>query len=340
MTDWMPRGLPAPPAGRQGWPWLAAPEPVPAMLPDGSPWPKISIVTPSFRQAAFIEETIRSVLLQGYPNLEYLVIDGGSTDGTTAILERYDPWLSYWVSEPDRGQSHAINKGFARASGEILAWLNSDDLLMPGALVEVALRWRRAPGRLVAGSVIWFEHQSGAESLRQQRGLTFADMVQHWTRRCVFQQPGIFFPRELTVSLGGVDESLRYAMDYDLFCRLLRHAEAEIVDRPLARFRYHAGSKTGGEGDLFMLERHACSQRYWAELGGVDRAAASAFVARALMRFALRRLAHGDWRRAGLLGRQALALAPLAALATPWAMSVGFVRRRVRGRQAPLARLP
>jgi GT2 family glycosyltransferase len=310
-------------------------------MPDGSPWPRISIVTPSFRQAEFIEETIRSVLLQGYPNLQYLVIDGGSTDGTTAVLERYSPWLSYWVSEKDRGQSHAINKGFARADGEILAWLNSDDLLMPGALAAVAAAWHRQPGRLVAGPVIWFEHHGGGEAMRRQRGLTFAEIVQHWTRRCEFHQPGVFFPRELTMALGGVDESLRYAMDYDLFCRLLRRADATIIEQPLARFRYHAGSKTGGEGDLFLLERHQCSQRYWGDLDGVDRAAASRFVARALTRFATRRAARGDWPRAGLLGRRALALAPLAVLAEPWTMSFGFIASRVRralGRRATLAR--
>jgi glycosyltransferase involved in cell wall biosynthesis len=310
-------------------------------MADGSPWPRISIVTPSFRQAEFIEETLRSVLLQGYPNLQYMVIDGGSTDGTTAILERYDPWLSYWVSEKDRGQSEAINKGFARADGEILAWLNSDDLLMPGALAEVARRWLQQRGRLIAGPVIWFEHHSGAETLRHQRGLTFAEMVQHWTKRCEFHQPGVFFPRELAMSLGGVDESLRYAMDYDLFCRLLRHTDAEIVEQPLARFRYHAGSKTGGEGDLFLVERHQCSQRYWADLGGVDEAAASRFVARALTRFATRRAARGDWPRARLLGRRALALSPLAVLAEPWAMSFGFIASRMRramGRRTALAR--
>jgi len=114
-------GLPPPPNDRVGWPWTEATPPAGETLPDGRPWPKISIVTPSYNQGQFIEETIRSVLLQGYPNLEYLIIDGGSTDGSVEIIRKYEPWLAYWVSERDGGQSEAINKGFRRATGEIVA---------------------------------------------------------------------------------------------------------------------------------------------------------------------------------------------------------------------------
>ena len=99
---------------RDGWPWGEPTQPLPPAMPDGSPWPAISLVTPSFNQAPFIEETLRSVLLQGYPCLELVVIDGGSQDGTVEILRKYQPWLTYWVSEPDHGQAHAINKGLAR----------------------------------------------------------------------------------------------------------------------------------------------------------------------------------------------------------------------------------
>src|SRR5215469_2917833 len=110
--------LPPPPAGHTGWPWTIESMPSPPARTDGSPWPTISIVTPSYNQGQFIEETIRSVLLQGYPALEYIIIDGGSTDQSVEIIKKYEPWLTYWISESDRGQSHAINKGFKRATGE------------------------------------------------------------------------------------------------------------------------------------------------------------------------------------------------------------------------------
>ncbi|GAI34604.1 unnamed protein product, partial [marine sediment metagenome] len=128
--------LPPPPAGKTGWPWIEESPQLPDTLPDGSLWPRVSIITPSYNQGQFIEETIRSVLLQGYANLEYIIMDGGSTDDSVEIIRKYEPWLTYWVSEPDRGQAHAIDKGFARSTGEILAWLNSDDTYLPGAIAK------------------------------------------------------------------------------------------------------------------------------------------------------------------------------------------------------------
>src|SRR5665811_68289 len=123
------RNLPHPRSTKIGWPWTVEPQSLPAIRPDGSSWPPITIITPSYNQGQFIEETIRSVLLQGYPNLEYVIIDGGSSDGSLEVIQKYSPWLAHWVSEPDGGQSQAINKGFARAHGEVIAWLNSDDVL-------------------------------------------------------------------------------------------------------------------------------------------------------------------------------------------------------------------
>lgn len=140
--------FPAPSAGHIGWPWAADAPARPRTDPADRHWPRISVVTPSYNQAGFLEATLRSVLLQGYPDLELIVIDGGSTDGSVDILRQYFPWLTYCCSEPDRGQSHAINKGFARATGEILAWLNSDDLYYPGAI------WRAAEAMTESGSDI------------------------------------------------------------------------------------------------------------------------------------------------------------------------------------------
>src|SRR5438309_6203079 len=130
--------LPPPPPNHTGWPWTEGAAPLGELMGDGSPWPRITIVTPSYNQGRFLEETIRSVLLQGYPNLEYMVIDAASTDESVEIIRKYERWLAYWVSEKDRGQTHAINKGLAKATGEIFSYLNSDDLLAPGALAAVA----------------------------------------------------------------------------------------------------------------------------------------------------------------------------------------------------------
>ncbi|NCJ07650.1 glycosyltransferase [Synechococcales cyanobacterium C] len=129
--------LPAPSSGEVGWPWTEQSEPVNDRMPDGSEYPRISIVTPSYNQGQFIEETIRSVLLQGYPNLEYIIIDGGSTDETLEIIKKYEPWLAYWESKPDSGPASAINKGIQKCTGEWFNWLNSDDLLLPKSLLTL-----------------------------------------------------------------------------------------------------------------------------------------------------------------------------------------------------------
>src|ERR1700687_3909147 len=112
--------LPPPPKGNTGWPWTVESPALPPLRHDGSPWPRISIVTPSYNQGAFLEETILSVVNQGYPNVEHIIIDGASTDATLSVLHRYSDAVSYWVSEPDRGQGHAINKGMEHATGDIL----------------------------------------------------------------------------------------------------------------------------------------------------------------------------------------------------------------------------
>ena len=145
--------LPPAPAGCKGWPWTEGPELVPDTGPDGRSWPVISIVTPSFNQGRFLEETIRSVLLQGYPSLEYIVMDGGSTDDSVDIIRKYEPWLMFWASGPDQGQSDAINKGFERATGAIWGYINSDDLYEPDALRTAAeIFLSGAEVHLVAGT--------------------------------------------------------------------------------------------------------------------------------------------------------------------------------------------
>lgn len=246
--------LPTPKPGLCGWPWTEE-TPPPVSAPRGG-WPRISIVCPSYNQADFIEETIRSVLLQNYPALELIVIDGASTDGTRAILERYSPWISHWVSEKDRGQSHAINKGFERASGDILGWVNSDDYYLPGALHLVALRHRAHPRGIYFGD--WCERQGQEPSLTFRTEMpAFRFQVAVGGRH--LPSHATFWPRSFHQP---VDESLRFTMDADLFKRL---ASAGLrpchIPQPLGVFRRHAAAKTSTMVDVAQAESAAWSRR-------------------------------------------------------------------------------
>lgn len=243
--------LPAPPIGRTGWPWTQSSSALPDTMPGGAAWPRISVVTPSFNQGQFLEETIRSVLLQGYPNLEYIIIDGGSTDNSVEIIKKYEPWISYWTSERDRGQSHAINKGLARCSGEIFNWINSDDLLLPDALSHVA---RAFVGHdAVGGGVINFGDKR--EELEINTNLTSNNLIRNG-KDVVFHQPGLWLRPQLIKQCGGIDERFHFTFDWDLVIRYfhLFHNVA-YLDAPVARFRLHENSKTVSSQEKFTDDR-------------------------------------------------------------------------------------
>lgn len=243
------RDLPAPPAGRQGWPWTEAHAPESAASPDGRPWPRISIVVPSYQQARYVEETIRSILLQGYPDLELMVMDGGSSDGTAELLRRYDPWLSYWVSERDRGQTHAINKGLERATGEIFAYLNSDDVYEPGALHRAARAFTEHPDADVVHGGCVYMNESGRESFTvRARVRGFESYLRIWERlaeRDFLTQPEVFVRRSALGEVGEFREELRSVMDFEMWLRLLSRGKRFLaVDETLARFRTYPAQKS------------------------------------------------------------------------------------------------
>jgi glycosyltransferase involved in cell wall biosynthesis len=274
--------LPPPPAGKTGWPWTEESEQLPDTMsvlseaegPDDRPrtiddndssfvhrpssdassraWPRISIVTPSYNQGQFIEETIRSVLLQGYPNLEYIIIDGGSDDGSVEIIRRYEPWLTYWVSEPDGGQTEALAKGFSQATGEVVAWLNSDDFYEPNALAEAIRYFVQSPEMgLVYGDCTAVSVEG--EILRQFKPgyLSLTDLVLH---NGFIPQQSAFFKRESLEQVGGLDASLHYVMDYHLWVRLVNNVSTRYVHSIWANYRMHIDSKSVAQRSGFGLE--------------------------------------------------------------------------------------
>jgi len=226
--------LSPPPPGKTGWPWTEESPQLPDTMPDGSPWPRISIVTPSYNQGQFIEETIRSVLLQGYPNLEYIIIDGGSSDGSVEIIKKYEPWLAYWVSEKDRGQSHAINKGLFRSTGEILAWLNSDDLLIWGSLAAAARVMAKINMHVPAiglGRRIYIDADSTVTGYMSYfTGQTYAQWVAWGVSRGPMQE-STFWNRAAWETYGPLNETLFAAFDLDFFLRVLSDAHESVFCR-------------------------------------------------------------------------------------------------------------
>ncbi len=251
--------LPAPPEGKTGWPW----DEIESPSPDQSRPPKISVITPSYNQAEFLELTIRSVLLQHYPNLEYIIIDGGSRDRSVEIIRKYEPWLKYWVSEPDRGQSHAINKGLARATGEILCWLNSDDYYLPGTLLTVARTLGRGAGNYaLAGHClkVYTDHRPAV--LLEGRYRDRRRLLQFW-KGYQMHQPTIFWRREVFEKVGWIDESMNLIMDFDYWARVSEHFNFFTVDQTLAGCHYHELAKTGDAYARYHADLKKHSRRYW-----------------------------------------------------------------------------
>lgn len=236
----------------------------PNMISDGTFLPKISIVTPSFNQGIFIEDTIKSVLEQGYPDLEYVIIDGKSTDGSIDIIRKYEQQLAYWVSEPDNGQYDAINKGFNKTNGEIMAWLNSDDKYTPWAFSIVAeiftsfpqVEWLTTSCGLIwdqLGRTVGFTHSGGFNRHAFFKGSNLPGRNRHATGW--IQQESTFWRRSLWDQTGGqIDASLKMAGDFQLWANFFHHADLYTVSTPLGGFRMHGNQKTANNMELYLNE--------------------------------------------------------------------------------------
>lgn len=222
-----------------GWPWSRSVDP--SIYASLKTLPKISIVTPSYNQAEYLEETIRSILLQNYPNLELIIIDGGSTDGTLDILKKYEPWITYWVSEPDRNQSHAINKGFDVATGDLVGWQNSDDIYLEGAFYEVVKKINKVKSDIYYGHIHVIDEKS-----RVFWGFFFAPfsvkaLVYYGMN---FANQSMFFPLKAVKSFK-ISEEHHYAMDRDFIFQLATNGyKFQLINKPLGCFRMHEVAKT------------------------------------------------------------------------------------------------
>ncbi len=238
--------------GKTGWPWDR--QTSPAAYNEKITWPKLTIVTPSYNQAGFLEQTIRAVLLQNYPNLEYIIIDGGSNDGSLQIIEKYAPWISYYQSEKDEGQSHAINMGFSLSSGGYHAWINSDDYYLEGVFHKVITSFMKTGVDFVYGYGIDCNVLTGER--KTNRILPFTD---YFIKIPGLIQPSTFWNARIHEP---VWEELHCALDYELWLRLVKGHSRLLIKEPLSVAHTHDAAKTHSPNMKAQWE--ADHQKIWA----------------------------------------------------------------------------
>ncbi len=288
--------LPSPPLDKKGWPWTEATPRLNDKMPNGLDWPKISIITPSYNQGEYLEETIRSVLLQGYPNLEYIIIDGGSTDNSVEIIEKYSPWIFYWVSEKDEGQSNGINKGFKRVTGDIVAWINSDDYYFQGVFAKVAQEINPQRKRFVIVGKAYLSNINsyhGLSPVFSPYNLLFHDLSGKMGLPIVMPpQPAIFWHKQVLDNTGFLDESLDKTMDYEYWLRMMLSHNYKFNSIPVnfAYYRIHPESKSGQGWHTFAKEYQTVFAKYWDEFNFFERIFAKGYwlISSYLFIFALR----------------------------------------------------
>ena len=245
--------------------------------------PLVSIITPSFNQARFLKSTMQSVLTQEYPRLEYIVVDGGSVDGSVDIIKEFSDRLAWWVSEKDRGQTDAINKGFAHAHGEILAWLNSDDTYEPGAIAEAVefLQINPIVG-LIYGNARFINEKNQIVGSFPAAQTDYRRLRRGYVH---IPQQAAFFRASLWKNVGPLDPSFFFAMDYDLWTRIARLASIKYLPRIWANFRLHGAGKT-----------MAADERCWPEMIRVHFRDGGSWLSVIVAKYYLRRLIGPLWR--------------------------------------------
>lgn len=223
------------------------------------------MIVPNYNYGHFIEETLRSIILQNYPNLELIVMDGGSADDSVEIIRRFERWIDYWESKADRGQAHAINKGLQRITGAIVNWVNSDDVMLPGSLSALAAAHREHPDALIAGDVI-FRNEEGRESRLHHHDLSF-ETISDPEMKIRWMQPGIFVPTAILSGKGDLDETLRYQFDRDWMLALSLKAPIICIENPVLRFRVHAEQRSLENMEDFFREGFGVMERYAGKSG-------------------------------------------------------------------------